>query len=141
MKITRRDLLSASIGAGALGSVAGILDATRSSRRRKQELPLKDFEPRSMMHLAETRLRRARFPAIDFHTHASLGDDLKGPGNWHLYCDPEKYLTYMDARNIRMRVNLTGGFGEDLKRTLAPSARPMRAVSQCSFSLGGTAFV
>lgn len=77
-----------------------------------------------MLHRTETRILRARFPVIDFHTHMSLGDDLTEPGNLHIYGTPEQYLPYMDARNIWLRVNLTGGFGEDLKRSISAFEKP-----------------
>ena len=32
-------------------------------------LDLKDFQPKSMLKVAETKVPRARFPVIDFHTH------------------------------------------------------------------------
>src|SRR5688572_8968587 len=41
-------------------------------------LVLKDFQPRSMLHVAETKVERARFPVIDIHTH--LGWRAKSSG-------------------------------------------------------------
>src|SRR5439155_12147106 len=32
-------------------------------------LALKDFQPKSMLHVSETKVPRARFPVIDIHTH------------------------------------------------------------------------
>ena len=35
----------------------------------KGELRLKDFKPRSMLHVPQTRVERPRFPVIDVHAH------------------------------------------------------------------------
>jgi len=32
-------------------------------------LELSQFEPRSMLHVRESRVERSKFPCIDFHTH------------------------------------------------------------------------
>jgi len=34
-------------------------------------LELSQYEPRSMLHVDESRVERSRFPLIDFHTHLS----------------------------------------------------------------------
>lgn len=44
----------------------------------KGSLPLTEFEPRSMLHVHETQIERAKFPVIDFHTHISWGDNMAG---------------------------------------------------------------
>ena len=46
-------------------------DASRS------ELRLKDFQPRSMLHVPKTRVERPRFPAIDMHTHLSWSSQVR----------------------------------------------------------------
>src|SRR5216110_1269660 len=42
------------------------------------ELALKDFQPRSMLHVEEHKVLRSRFPAIDVHAHMSWSGGLKG---------------------------------------------------------------
>src|SRR5262245_48854049 len=32
-------------------------------------LALKDYQPKSMLHVPKTRVERSRFPAIDMHSH------------------------------------------------------------------------
>jgi predicted TIM-barrel fold metal-dependent hydrolase len=86
------------------------------------ELLLADFRPRSMLHLKETRVQRAPFPVIDFHTHLSwtapsvngvaTGDEVKIVG------EPEELLPVMERRNIRTLVNVTGGVGKGLTHTI-----------------------
>lgn len=124
MNITRRDVLSGLAGALLTGGAAGLLEKRRRLARGKQAAGLNDPVPRSMLHTAETPVHRAKFPVIDFHTHMSLGDDLKGPGNLDIFSNPEALLPYMDARGIRMLVDLTGGFGDDFERTLAVFQKP-----------------
>lgn len=102
--MTRRAVL-AGAGVGALAA------------RAADKLELKDFEPRSMLHVTETRVPRARFPVIDVHTHLSSG--VKGnPEGRRLSETPAALLKVMDAKNIRMLVNLTGGFGAGLRETV-----------------------
>ncbi|MDP7295250.1 MAG: hypothetical protein QGG24_08005, partial [Vicinamibacterales bacterium] len=61
---------------------------------------LPEFEPRSMLHVSETRVEQPRFPVIDVHTH--LGR----------YRDYSKNLTakglveWMDANNVERSVVL-----------------------------------
>src|SRR6266478_8538092 len=50
-------------------------------------LQLADFQPRSMLHVTETKVPRSRYPVIDIHTHLSfaaktehgvgIGEDMK----------------------------------------------------------------
>ena len=93
--------------------------------RRRRPLPLTEFEPKSMLHVAETTVQRARFPVIDFHTHVSRRRAAKPP------VPPAELVKTMDAVNLRTMVNLTGGFGEDLSATIATFDRafPRRFVS------------
>ena len=42
-------------------------------------LRLERFEPKSMLHVTETRVDRARFPVIDMHTHLSFAGRLSAP--------------------------------------------------------------
>src|SRR4026209_2702406 len=82
--------------------------AVPSQQPASAPLPLSQFQPRSMLHVGETRVPRARFPVIDFHTHVSRRRAQK-PG-----VPPAELVKTMDAVNLHTRVNLTGGSGEDL---------------------------
>lgn len=76
-----------------------------------------------MLHTAESRRPQARFPVIDFHTHLSwsapsvngvaTGEDVKFVG------EPGELLAVMERKRIRTLVNLTGGVGDGLSRTIA----------------------
>jgi predicted TIM-barrel fold metal-dependent hydrolase len=69
-----------------------------------------------MLHVPETKVPRARFPALDFHTHLSWTprDGQKPRFN----TTPEQALAVMDRRNVRTMVNLTGGYGPALEENI-----------------------
>jgi predicted TIM-barrel fold metal-dependent hydrolase len=98
-------------------------------------LALKDFQPKSMLHVRETKVARARFPVIDVHTHLSWaaqggggvfrGEEMK------FLATPAELLEVMDRKNVRTMVNLTGGTGAGLTKTIAyyEGAAPGRFVT------------
>src|SRR5690349_11609783 len=85
-------------------------------------LPLSEYEPKSMLYVKETRVERARFPAIDFHTHISVskksekGVELAAEREY--LGTPQECLAVMDRKNIRAMVNLTGGFDQALSEAV-----------------------
>jgi len=119
---TRRSLLAGAAGAAA-GLRAGQRAATAPEEKVKaQPLDLSQFEPRSMLHVPQTNVPRARFPLIDIHTHLSWGDP-KGESS-KLLMPAEELLAVMDRKNIRTMVNLTGGYGKSLEGTIAMLHKP-----------------
>jgi predicted TIM-barrel fold metal-dependent hydrolase len=78
-----------------------------------------------MLHVAETRVARARFPVIDFHTHVSRRR-AQQPA-----VPAAELVKTMDAVNLHTMVNLTGGAGEDLAYAINSFDRafPRRFVS------------
>lgn len=123
--VSRRQWLS---GLGA-GVVAGV-DMTYGRRVEAAAqagsdgtLPLKDFQPRSMLHVPETRVPRSRFPAIDAHSH--LSDTSKGEKgvpqgeDVDILIAAKDAVALMDRKNVKAMVNLTGGHGAGLEKTLA----------------------
>src|SRR5579864_2418449 len=80
MRISRRQLME-SLGVAAVASgaraVAGDAASPRGNKDKRCPLGLSEFQPKSMLHVSQTRIERARFPVIDFHTHLSWikGDD------------------------------------------------------------------
>ncbi len=89
---------------------------------KPKPLDLAEFEPRSMLHAPETRVPRARFPVIDFHTHLTFPDPVEEKPR--LPMKPEQLLEVMDRRNVRVMVNLTGGYGKALEETLGALQAP-----------------
>lgn len=123
---SRRKLL-ASLALAAAGQSA-IATGTQALSRRvqvrrekppgKARLALEDYEPKSMLHVPETRVPRARFPVIDFHTHLSWSARHRQITEAHNNATPEEVLSVMDRKNLRMMVNLTGGYGKVLEQTI-----------------------
>lgn len=82
-------------------------------------LALVDFEPKSMLQVKETRIERARFPAVDIHTHISVSTKAeKGvqlAASRQYLGQPDELLEVMDRKNLRAMVNLTGGYDVGLE--------------------------
>ena len=127
---TRRGLLSAA-GAGLLGTAfsadvgPALPDIPSTQPSKPTPLPLTEFEPKSMLHVAETKVARSRFPVIDFHTHVSRRRAQKPS------VPAAELVKTMDAVNLHTMVNLTGGAGEDLAYAITSFDRafPRRFVS------------
>lgn len=83
------------------------------------ELPLEKYEPKSMLHLPETKVPRSRYPVIDFHTHITQQHELGGKKELTFYATAEDCLAVMDRKNVRTMVNLTGGYGANLETAIA----------------------
>src|SRR5690349_24788282 len=124
--IGRRRLLES---AGALLAAGGIsaggvtMPAKEEDNPRKPlPLQLKDFEPRSMLHVPETKVPRSRYPVIDIHTHLSSVAKHAGGveiGEQMEYLAPaEELLPLMDRKNIRIMANLTGGVAKGLEEAI-----------------------
>ena len=81
-------------------------------------LALSEFRPKSMLHVPETDVPRARFPVVDVHCHVaraaresagvSLGEATR------IDADVASVVAMMDRRNVKTMVNLTGGYGSGL---------------------------
>jgi predicted TIM-barrel fold metal-dependent hydrolase len=98
-------------------------------------LELKDFQPRSMLKVPETRVGRARHPVIDIHTH--LGFRAKGVAGvphgeeMRFRAPAAEVLPVMDRVNLQTMVNLTGGVGRGLDQSIAQyqTAHPGRFIT------------
>jgi predicted TIM-barrel fold metal-dependent hydrolase len=85
-------------------------------------LELSQYEPKSMLHVRESRVERSMFPSIDFHTHISVSTKSEkgvvlSPDREYLGT-PQELLAVMDRKNIRAMVNLTGGYEAGLADTV-----------------------
>src|SRR5258707_3203588 len=94
----------------------------------RKSLQLADFQPRSMLHVPETKVLRSRHPVIDIHTHLSFtakSANGVGIGEAMKYLAPvEGLLPLMDRKNIRVMVNLTGGGGQGTAETKRKNHQP-----------------
>ena len=103
-----------SSGGGAAPALRPEAPPSPSPRPAGCPLPLADFQPRSMLHVAEHKVLRARFPVIDIHTHLgwSKGEEVS------FLATPAELLPVMDGKNVRTMVNLTGGSGAGLAQSI-----------------------
>lgn len=92
-------------------------------------LALPDFEPKSMLHVPETEVERAKYPVVDVHTHLTFRARREGEAMRTL-ATPAELLAVMDRRNVRTMVNLTGGTGSGLQEAVKTlqAAHPGRFV-------------
>lgn len=119
--LERRSFLA--IGAAALsGRAAEAMPAETQPAPAPVGLDLGEFQPRSMLHVPESKVPRSRFPVIDVHTHLTFSvDQMKPPPageGLRTIWPPGKLLPVMDRKNIQTMVNLTGGAGAGLEEAI-----------------------
>jgi predicted TIM-barrel fold metal-dependent hydrolase len=68
-----------------------------------------EYQPKSTLVTAEHRIERAKYPFVDIHSH------YWSPTPEHV----DQVVKEMNTINLRVMVNLSGGTGEELKKTLA----------------------
>ena len=93
----------------------------------KEDLLLKDFNPRSALVTEDNTPKSARFPVVDAHNHLGYWDpyifqDGGSPG-WTVK-DVQAAVALMDELNIQCVVNLDGGWGDQLKENLERYKEP-----------------
>lgn len=85
----------------------------RPAEGRQPEFPppnIREYKPRSTLVVPQHPVPRAKFPVIDIHSHHPTP------------ISPEQYaevVKAMDQLNIRLIVNLSGSWGDNLRRGLA----------------------
>ena len=102
-----------------LGSGVAVRAAEAAPKPATASLPLKDFQPRSMLHVPETHVPRAKFPVIDIHTHLCFAARHErgvplSEERTHL-APTSELLEVMEHSNIQLLVNVTGGMGAGLR--------------------------
>ena len=124
MDLDRRSWL-ATVGAGAMtAAVAGRAAAEEPAcPPAKGDLPLKDFRPKSMLHVKETRVATPRFPVVDVHTHFTFARGGRrgatADDGIAFNTTAQGALAVMDRKGLRAVVNLTGGSGRGLEQAIA----------------------
>jgi predicted TIM-barrel fold metal-dependent hydrolase len=74
-----------------------------------QTLSIEEYEPKSTLVVPQHPVARAKYPFIDVHNHQYGLTPEK----------VDKLVADMDGINLRIMVNLSGGFGERLKQNVA----------------------
>jgi uncharacterized protein len=95
---------------GATQLAASLERVLQRQASQEQRVPtIEEYQPKSTLVTKEHKIERAKFPFIDIHSHhwnptpAHVEDLIKG----------------MDSINLRILVNLSGGTGEELRKTVA----------------------
>ncbi|PYT22513.1 MAG: amidohydrolase [Acidobacteria bacterium] len=74
-----------------------------------QTMSIEEYDPKSTLVVPEHPAKRAKYPFIDVHNH-----------QWGLAPESvDKLVADMDSINLRIMVNLSGGYGERLKENIA----------------------
>lgn len=90
------------------------------------QLLLKDYRPRSIFHLPETRIERARFPVIDVHTHVYANSPA----------EVDRWVRIMDDVGMERAIVLTGSTGPKFDEHVALFSRhPDRFELWCGLDL------
>lgn len=85
---------------------------------RRDDIRLSEYAPKSVLSVTRTQVVKPRFPAIDFHTHLTWSPGLEAGEDIQVIAEPRELLPTMDAKGIRVMVNLTGGYGTGLLESL-----------------------
>ena len=128
--------IGASINGGAVRAFAKPkATAAEQGSAPAERLALADYEPKSMLQVHETQVERARFPAIDIHTHITVSAKSENgvglsPDRKYLGT-PDELLAVMDRKNLRTMVNLTGGYDAGLVEAIGKydKAHPGRFIT------------
>jgi Amidohydrolase len=103
---------------GRFDPSVGAVDPAQASRETQKipSIALTEFEPRTVLHVHETKIERPRFPVIDMHSHLSFSDPNESVR--HLGDVQSLLLPVMDRCDVRVMINLTGGRGKGLDNVL-----------------------
>jgi predicted TIM-barrel fold metal-dependent hydrolase len=103
-------------------------------------LLLRDYEPASTLDVAQTQIDRARFPAIDVHTHIGRREAISfsEPKRPWAVANVSAVIDTMDQVGLRSLVNLDGAWGQELEETLDryDRAHPDRFFTFCRLDYG-----
>ena len=113
-----RIIAAAILGIVAVGSLIGWRHSAEAwPRAASQEAPaasqrtptIEEYQPKSTLVTKEHKVERAKFPFIDIHSH-----------HWNPTAERvDQLVKEMDTINLRVLVNLSGGTGEELRKTVA----------------------
>jgi uncharacterized protein len=111
----KRHLFAPSI----LSCLALLAQSGVAAENPSPDLLLKDFKPVPTLHVPETSVERARFPVIDVHSHLNDAGAILRP-----HASAQEVVQWMDRRNVRQIVILSGGWGDRLQRVIDAMVKP-----------------
>jgi predicted TIM-barrel fold metal-dependent hydrolase len=93
------------------GGVVGLLllGVTGFSQTQPDQILLKDYQPRSIYAIPQTRVEKARYPAIDMHSHNYT----------RAQTDVDVWVRTMDQVGLEKTIILSGQTGTNLDATMA----------------------
>ncbi len=92
------------------------------------QLLLKDYRPRSIYQIPQTRVEKARYPVVDVHTHPYARTDA----------DVDRWVRAMDEVGIEKTVILSGSTGRKFDEAVALYGRhPKRFELWCGIDYSG----
>ena len=118
-----------------IGALVALLSPTPEAQRRGQRradepaLTVEEYTPRSTLVVDEHPVPRAKYPVIDVHSHHRSPSQSR----W------ADIVSEMDALNLQVLVNLSGGSGSGLQRgitTITDSPAPGRMVFFANLNFG-----
>ncbi len=118
----RREWLA---GIGAAGFAAGSraqAKPTPSEADADCVLDISRYQPKSMLHVKETKVDKPRYPVIDAHAHLTWSNDVEQ--TLEVPMPPNEVLEIMDRKGIQLMVNFTAGHGPALKEAIATFQTP-----------------
>jgi hypothetical protein len=78
--------------------------ACKPNEPLEHSLLLRDYAPRSMLHVPATEVPKAKFSVVDFDQHLQMHGEPQ-------YVPPADIVRAMDLRNVKQMVHLGGGWG------------------------------
>lgn len=115
---------------GLVAIVTPTSQVQRGQRRGdKPALTVEEYTPRSTLVVNQHPVPRAKYPVIDVHSHHRSPSQSR----W------AEIVTEMDALNLQVLVNLSGGFGSGLQQkitTITESPMPDRMVFFANLNFG-----
>jgi predicted TIM-barrel fold metal-dependent hydrolase len=111
-----------------LALLAGSLSLMASAQTSPEEIRLKDYKPRSIFKIPETRVEKARYPVIDVHSHdyAATATDV------------ERWVKTMDAVGLEKTLILSGTTGTRFDSAIAKYGKyPKRFSVWCGIDFSG----
>jgi predicted TIM-barrel fold metal-dependent hydrolase len=108
--------------------IVGALPLVGFAQSSPDEVLLKNYKPRSIFKIPETRVEKAHYPAIDVHSHNYARTDA----------DIERWVKTMDDVGLEKTIILSGNFGAKFDEVLARYRKfPNRFEVWCGFDYTG----
>ena len=102
-------LAIATLAAVTIALVAQQQRGPRPQSDPSMQMSIEEYDPKSTLVVPQHPVTRAKYPFIDVHNHQRSTKPE----------DVDKLVKDMDSINLRIMVNLSGGWGENLKKMIA----------------------